>query len=85
MDERDELLAAICEENSATMEDLQDQYGPESYGNHESVDRIYLSEATWSEHVAGHPSILLDPEAYQKAIQISELMAELHEHMSAKD
>ncbi len=86
MDEREELLNGAVEENSLeSMEELVDRFGPESYGNHEAVDRIYLAEYSWSEHVAGHPSILLDAEAYEKALKISELMAELYQHMGAKD
>ncbi|QDU76426.1 hypothetical protein Pan97_34750 [Bremerella volcania] len=85
MDEREELLAAACEENSLSMEELNEQYGPESFGNHEAVDRIYVTEATWSEHIASHPAILLDAEAYQMAVKVSEMMAELYNRMSAKD
>lgn len=85
MDEREELLAAACEENSLSMEELSEQYGAESFGNHEAVDRIYVTEATWSEHIASHPAILLDAEAYEMAVKVSELMAELYNRMSAKD
>ncbi|MBI1246371.1 hypothetical protein GC197_00830 [bacterium] len=85
MDEREELLNAACEENSLSREELDEQYGPESFGNHEAVDRIYMTEATWSEHIAGHPAILLDAEAYDMAVRISELMAELYNRMAAKD
>ncbi len=85
MDEREELLAAACEENSLSMEELTEQFGPESFGNHEAVDRIYLSEATWSEHIASHPAILLDAEAYAMAVKVSEMMADLYNHMGAKD
>ena len=85
MDEREELLAAACEENSLSMEELAEQFGPESFGNHEAVDRIYLSEATWSEHIASHPAILLDAEAYALAVKVSEMMADLYNHMGAKD
>ncbi|MBA2117288.1 hypothetical protein [Bremerella alba] len=85
MDEREELLAAICEENSASMEDLTEQYGPESFGNHEAVDRIYVTEANWSEHIASHPAILLDAKAYEMAVKISEMMAELYDHLAVKD
>lgn len=85
MDEREELLAAACEENSLSMEELNEQFGSESFGNHEVVDRIYVTEATWSEHIASHPAILLDAEAYAMAVKVSEMMAELYNHMSAKD
>ncbi len=85
MDEREELLAAACEENSLSMEELAEQFGSESFGNHEAVDRIYMSEATWSEHIGGHPAILLDAEAYNMAVKISEMMAELYNHMAAKE
>ncbi|MEW4456105.1 hypothetical protein AB1L30_25795 [Bremerella sp. JC817] len=85
MDEREELLSAACEENSISMEELTEQYGPESFGNHEAVDRIYMSEATWSEHISSHPAILLDAEAYEMAVKVSELMAELYNRMVSKD
>lgn len=86
MDEREELLNAAVEENGLeSMDELVDRFGPESYGNHEAVDRIYVAESNWSEHVGGHPSIMLDPEAFEKALKISELMAELYQHMGAKE
>ncbi|RCS54580.1 hypothetical protein DTL42_05435 [Bremerella cremea] len=86
MDEREELLNEALEENAVeSMDELVERFGPESYGNHEAVDRIYLAESNWSQHVSSHPSILLDAAAFEKALKISELMAELYQHMSEKE
>ncbi len=85
MDEREELLNAACDEYSISLEELKERFGPESFGNHEAVDRVYLLSHTWQTHVAEHPAILLDPEAYEKSLKVVELMEELYQRMGAKD
>lgn len=66
-------------------ENLEEQFGPQSLGNHELLDRASLLVHNWEQFVLEHPSCILDKELFKKAYVINDLMADFYQSVGQQE
>ena len=65
------------------VQDLDSRFQPGSLGWHELWDRLHVQHAVWEDHLATHPSVILDANTFEIARQIGDLMAKLYLHVGS--
>jgi hypothetical protein len=55
------------------------EFVPGSVGAHELLDRASILADMWERLVRTHPTCLVDPELYSRAVKIAELLAEFYQ------
>ena len=51
-------------------------------GQHETMDRIFIVQENFYDYIAKHPFVLLNPELFNIAQTISDLMADLYQRVA---
>ena len=70
-----------------TLDELKDQYGdqleetfgPGSFGCHELLDRLSQAQANFEAYIKEHPSCIMNPEWHELAEKAGKLLIELYE------
>jgi hypothetical protein len=80
-----ERLAYLREaEETFEGSDLQERFGPGSFGHHEAVDRSYIVSEMWN-FVLTSPATIIDPKAFELASKINDLMFDFYQLMARRD
>ena len=66
-------------------EEIEQRFGPNTFGAHEAVDRAHLIMENWEFYVCDHPTVLMDPEIHRMARIAATLMAEVYNAIATKD
>ncbi len=64
--------------------DLQKRFGPGSFGHHEMTDRAFIMCEMW-DYVAQSPATVIDPELYEDAQKIQQLIYDFYQKASLRD
>lgn len=78
-------LAKTLDGMDQTLSELEKNFGPGTYGNHEALDRVYLCTDMWADYIQNHPSVLLDKELWNKVEHISMLMYQVYNDIAQKE
>ncbi|WP_422931435.1 hypothetical protein [Singulisphaera sp. PoT] len=82
---RHDLARALDQFNAADVRELSRRFGPGTRGMHELWDRLHVLNDNWHDFVVEHPACLLDPELYEEASRIGELIGRLYQRAGQMD
>ncbi len=61
--------------------DLRSRFGPGTVGQHELWDRLHVFQCMWSDHIASHPAMAIDPEGFAMSERVGELIGKIYQRM----
>lgn len=85
--EQERLVMLSENKENMNMDDaeLKIQFGKESIGNHEALDRSYMIHNMWKEFVRNHPSVLMNEKQFALATVISDFMGRLYANIGSNN
>jgi hypothetical protein len=83
--ERFERLAEQNAQRSEDDPDWRERFRPGGFGAHEALHLAHVFGAMVDEHLARHPTVLLDPRLYALASEAAYALAELYQAIGAAE
>lgn len=63
-------------------EELTERFAPQTFGEHEALDRAFVQQEMWEHYVMGHPSVISNKFAFIMSKIALEFMRKTYEEVS---